>query len=277
VRPLLGIVVVVWLVGSLYYSVNGFKTRRQAVAQLKDEKAGKYQPESVTVDAVLPRTLEERARAIAEAEARGEYDHVPEWPTGTAEAPGATTGTPVAPESGDAPASEAAEVTSTEPPAALPATEALAPPPPPAPAGPPQAAASGPAVEAMPSIFDAPAPPVEIPEGSGRPIVELLAGATLPCDLVPLIAAGEAQIDPRRIPFITRGHAPADVARQLRAVLEGIGFEMRPTGPMSATAISDAGVLEMTILDTPMSVFDGTQRRYPSAQVDSVVVELESR
>jgi hypothetical protein len=52
---------------------------------------------------------------------------------------------------------------------------------------------------------------------------------------------------------------------------------MMPTGPMSATAMRGNESIDVLVHDHPMAVFEGNARRFPSATLDSVVVELSSR
>ncbi len=244
VRAFALLITVVWLAASVTYALRGYKTKKEAVTLLEDEREGRYIPETVKAEPLLPKTLEERLLAIAGQEG------------------------PIAEVGASADAS-------TPPP-----------PPPPPPIGAPGARETSPDAQPIPdaqaaaslgSIFDAPAPPPPRPAGSGATTVaEALAGIEVPCDLVPLVAADNPVIDPMRVPFMTRGVAPTAVAIALRDALVGGGYEFQSTGPMTAIASRGHTTLSVQVHDAPSTVIVGTEKRFPSATIDSVVVEIAS-
>lgn len=130
----------------------------------------------------------------------------------------------------------------------------------------------------MVSIFDLAPPPPPPPSGGGgaMTVADALQGVALPCDLVPLVLADNPVIDPHHVTFITRGFQPAAVAVALRDALVTASYEFRSTGPMTAVATRERCTLAVTVHDAPSTELVGNEKRYPSASLDSVVVEIAS-
>lgn len=242
-----------WLIASAYYVTHGYKTRKDAIRQIEAEKEGTYVPPTIKAEARLPRSLEEKLVQIAGREAdRSGFDDAE---AGPADALGATGPT------GDD--------------KALPATgmqEGVDP-----------ARQAPPAPTVAGSLFDDPTEsdgPVDVParetSGGTLPIATCLEGISLPCDLVPLVQAGEFDRDPSHLVLITTGFDPSEVARSLRDALVAIGYDFRSTGVASASASRGATHVAITIHDNPSAIYDGSSKRFPSAGIGSVVIELNA-
>lgn len=283
VRALAVILLIVWIVASGYYALGGYRTRKEALKKIEDEREGRYIPPTIKAEAQLPKSLEERLRQIAAQDAQSgvgttETPAAPQSPGADTPATAASPAPAAFEPSEDANTSSmleqsgggAASSTDDGPTSATPEAEES------------MLFASNASDEDRPnepsvSLFDAApssTPASTAAVGATATVAEALSGTTLPCDLVPLVAAGIEVLDPHRVDFITRGHLPAAVATALRDELIKAGFEFRSTGATTATAVRGDTRVKIVVHEHPSGVIEGTAKRFPSASLDSVVVEI---
>lgn len=284
VRALAVILLIVWIGASAYYSLGGYRTRKEALKKLEDEREGRYIPPTIKAEAQLPKSLEARLRQIAAQDAQSgigttETDAEPQSRVADTPAAAASPASAAFEPSEDINTSSmldqsgSDDASSTADDAPMSATPE---------ADEPMLLASSAPDEDRPSetsvsLFDsAPSPTPDDTSGGDAiaTVAEALSGTTLPCDLVPLVAAGIEDLDHHRVDFITRGHLPAAVASALRDELTKAGFEVRATGATTATAVRGATRVKIVVHEHPSGVIEGTAKRFPSASLDSVVVEI---
>lgn len=148
--------------------------------------------------------------------------------------------------------------TSSEPERADPLARTWAPPPP---------DPDAPVVAASP----APAPAVAAPT-----LADLLAGITLPHELVPLTQSA-ATADPANHLVVSTTRASAEaVTAGLAEELEGLGYTVSTTGPRTILAEGPRGQVAAEIHADGATVMEGGARRFPTAESGAVVVELRT-
>lgn len=115
------------------------------------------------------------------------------------------------------------------------------------------------------------------PGNSPRPtatLPDLLAGVTLPHELVPLTQVGVA-IDLATHVVVATRKAPYEVvATGLTAELERLGYEVDRGSMTELTARGERGVVRVVIHPDGANVHDAGIRRFPTAEEHAVVVEL---
>lgn len=126
---------------------------------------------------------------------------------------------------------------------------------------------------------DAPLAPVTAGSGpviGARPtLAELLAGITLPHELVPLTQS--LGTDPATELVVSTRSASAEVVGTgLADELERLGYAVAPTGERTAIAEGARGRVELEVHADGATVFDGGARRFPTADAGSVVVVLRA-
>ena len=127
---------------------------------------------------------------------------------------------------------------------------------------------------------DRPAPSLrELVNPPRTSVAQILAGISMPCDLVPLTGTDPSEdlAAATRVVFCTTGHAAGQVGLSLADELERIGMAVNGTGASSAMATNDVGCVELTIYANPETVNVGNAPAFPTAPSDSVVVEIKAR
>ncbi len=103
---------------------------------------------------------------------------------------------------------------------------------------------------------------------------ELLAGITLPHELVPLTQI-DTDIDLATHVVVATKKVPAEtVAEGLVAELERLGYQIERPTMTELTAQGERGTLRLLIHPDGSHVHDGGTRRFPTAEEKMVVVEL---
>jgi hypothetical protein len=113
--------------------------------------------------------------------------------------------------------------------------------------------------------------PADAEEPAPKPISELVAGISMPCDLSPLVDESNA-IDPQRVVFITSGTTPAKVGAGVADELERLGFTLRTDGDTELVATRDGDRLLVTLHPDPVADRVDGERLFPTATRGSVVV-----
>lgn len=112
--------------------------------------------------------------------------------------------------------------------------------------------------------------PVAVPLGT------LMAGISLPCDLSPLVSLDDAHLSDVHARFVTSGHDPADVGRQVGDELERLGFVLASLTSNAVRATRDDGRLTVTIHTDPHTAQVDGRRLFPTTTSGDVVVEFTS-
>jgi hypothetical protein len=126
------------------------------------------------------------------------------------------------------------------------------------------------------SAFDAPAhsePAINHQVSSESSSLDrLLAGVSMPCDLVRLPLEDE---DPAvRMAFVTTGHEARVVAVSVVDELERLGMDVEPLSYTEARAFRDGLEIAVSIYLEPKRVIRGRRPAFPGAPPDSVVIEF---
>lgn len=113
--------------------------------------------------------------------------------------------------------------------------------------------------------------PADADEPTPKPVSELVAGISMPCDLSPLVDESSA-VDPQRVVFITNGTTPAKVGAGVADELERLGFTLRTDGDTELIATRDDDRLLVTLHPDPVADRVDGERLFPTATRGSVVV-----
>ncbi|QGG95161.1 hypothetical protein [Actinomarinicola tropica] len=166
-----------------------------------------------------------------------------------------------------------------EPPAVDPASRVWAPPPtdPDAPLTPDPAPGGAPASPPVPSsIRVEEVPAAHVPPPTRATLAELLAGITLPHELVPLTQSLDSTDLATHLVVATTRATPEVVGTGLAEELEKLGYEVRSLDDRRAVAEGERGRVSLEIHPDGATVMDGGARRFPTAESGSVVVELRA-
>jgi hypothetical protein len=113
------------------------------------------------------------------------------------------------------------------------------------------------------------------PAGARRAALpELLAGITLPHELVPLTQSDVAIDLASHIGVHTRKASAEVVTSAMCAELEKLGYDVERESMLKVRASGDRGTVLVEVHPDGARVLDGTARRFPTATEGSVVVEL---
>jgi hypothetical protein len=113
------------------------------------------------------------------------------------------------------------------------------------------------------------------PAGARRATLpELLAGITLPHELVPLTQSDVAIDLSSHIVVHTRKASAEAVTSAMCAELEKLRYDVERESMLKVRATGDRGTVLVEVHPDGASVLDGTIRRFPTAIEGSVVVEL---
>jgi len=103
---------------------------------------------------------------------------------------------------------------------------------------------------------------------------ELLAGITLPHELVPL-TQGDVAVDLATHVVVTTDKASAEqVTGSMCSELEKLGYDIDRQSMLTLRATGPRGAVRVEVHPDGAAVLDGSLRRFPTAREGSVVVEL---
>lgn len=105
---------------------------------------------------------------------------------------------------------------------------------------------------------------------------ELLAGITLPHELVPLTQINVAVDLATHVVVATEKANAETVATGLTEELERLGYEVQRESMTKLTAVGSRGIVRVEIHPDGAGVHDGGARRFPTAADHMVVVELHA-
>lgn len=114
------------------------------------------------------------------------------------------------------------------------------------------------------------------PAPGGVALTTLMAGIALPCDLAPLVSLDDAHLTDVQARFVTGGHDPAEVGREVGDELERLGFTLASLSANEVLATRDDGRLTVTIHTNPQTIEVDGRRLFPTTSGDDVVVEFVS-
>lgn len=119
---------------------------------------------------------------------------------------------------------------------------------------------------------------VEVQPGGGlggtATLPDLLAGVTLPHELVPLTQVGVAVDIATHVVVSTRKAAYEVVASGLTAELDRLGYEVERASMTELIARGERGTVRVVIHPDGANVHDAGIRRFPTVEDHTVVVEL---
>ncbi len=107
-------------------------------------------------------------------------------------------------------------------------------------------------------------------------LTTLMANIALPCDLAPLVSLDDAHLADVQARFVTGGHDPAEVGREVGDELERLGFTLASLSDTQVLATRDDGRLTVTIHTKPHTIEVDGRRLFPTTGADDVVVEFVS-
>lgn len=108
-----------------------------------------------------------------------------------------------------------------------------------------------------------------------RALGDQMSGIQLPCGLAPLVSLDDLHRADIHAAFITKGHEPADVGRQLGDELERLGFTLSSVSDNQVLARRDDDGLMVTLHATPEVLEVDTHRVFPTAMPGDVIVEFD--
>ena len=115
------------------------------------------------------------------------------------------------------------------------------------------------------------------PQSRSTSVAEALAGIQMPADLIPLTMVDTHRLDANQIALVTEGHPAEEVGRGIADELERLGFVLTPVGDQELLAERAGDKLKVVIHPKPSLVSAGGGPAFPTAGIDSVVVELALR
>jgi hypothetical protein len=117
-------------------------------------------------------------------------------------------------------------------------------------------------------------PGIPTPGAPRSSLPELLAGITLPHELVPLTQS-DVSIDLATHIVVYTNKASAEVVTaSMCQELEALGYDIERESMLKVRAASERGALLVEVHPDGAAVLDGSVRRFPTAMEGSVVVEL---
>lgn len=141
-----------------------------------------------------------------------------------------------------------------------------------APASPPTAPPAA-AAPAGGSIFDTDASAPGAPSNA-RPISEMVAGVSLPCDLAPVMNYVRRNGVREQVVFSTSGYTVTDVGGALGDELRRLGFELQAVTQTEVVATRETDVLRIGVIGDAEQLMRENGAAFPALPAGAVVVEL---